>query len=87
LSPDVTHATTGRPASYEALRSRVSQDSSEIDRATLISTFHEDRSARIESGSYELSYAEVAAVAHSAEIANGLTGPLEQSRSVFLPTP
>jgi 2-haloacid dehalogenase len=67
---------------YEAFAKEAERDGVEIDRATLMSMFHEI-SREIESGSYEL-YAEVLRRT-AIEIAKRMEWSLEPSRSGFLP--
>ena len=67
---------------YEAFAAEAARDGIDLDRATLLSLFHEI-SREVESGSYEL-YAEVLRRT-AIEIAKRLDWPLEPSRSGFLP--
>jgi 2-haloacid dehalogenase/putative hydrolase of the HAD superfamily len=67
---------------YEAFAAEAARDEFEIDRAVLISHFHEI-SREVESGSYEL-YAEVLRRT-AIEIAKRIGWALEPSRSGFLP--
>src|SRR6059058_5154791 len=67
---------------YEAFAAEAARDEIELDRATLLSLFHEI-SREVESGSYEL-YAEVLRRT-AVEIAKQIDWPLEPSRSGFLP--
>ena len=67
---------------YDAFAAEAERDGIELDRATLLSLFHEI-SREVESGSYEL-YAEVLRRT-AIEIAKRLDWPLEPSRSGFLP--
>src|SRR5438552_115653 len=67
---------------YEAFAAEAARDGIDLDRATLLSIFHEIE-REIEAGSYEL-YAEVLRRT-AIEIAKRLDWPLEPSRSGFLP--
>src|SRR5947208_12691651 len=67
---------------YEAFAAEAARDGIDLDRATLLSLFHEIE-RDVESGSYEL-YAEVLRRT-AIEIAKRLDWPLEPSRSGFLP--
>jgi 2-haloacid dehalogenase/putative hydrolase of the HAD superfamily len=67
---------------YEAFAAEAARDDFELDRALLMSLFHEI-SREIEGGSYEL-YAEVLRRT-AIEIAKRIDWPLEPSRSGFLP--